>query len=91
MAKLKVWGMATFLDGVSNQPSPNGPERQVRAIVAAPSREKAARAIGVAQSQLANYGSVTGNAEEVATATAEPLTVFWRPLDDYSGPWYRYP
>lgn len=75
MRKLKVWAVATFLPGVYGQ---------VRAIVAATSREKAAEALHTSDHFLSGYASETGNKLELETALGEPGTVFWTPNDNWT-------
>lgn len=58
-----------------------------REIVAARSQAEAARCAGFkAPRQMFCFGE-TGNADEIATATAKPGVVFWRNLDGHSDPW----
>lgn len=75
--KLKVFGFTTtpFKEWEAET-------RQVRVIVAATSRAKAAQAfcdigMNVTVLFLTNYASETGNAHEIEIATARPETVFW--------------
>lgn len=66
-----------------------GPRLQTHEIVAAPSKAAAARAAGERDPRrLFNLGE-TGNAADIAIATAEPGVVFWRPLDARSTNDYR--
>jgi len=60
-------------------------------IVAARSQKHAAELMGVTLSRLRDYGSVTANDVQVATATAEPGTVFTRRIGDWSDVWTRLP
>ena len=76
---MKVFGMTLMND--------HGPG-QVRAIVAAPSMKAAAQAYQTTVYQVQDWASVTGNAEELAVAQAEPGVVFVRPLDE-KGPWRK--
>ena len=59
-----------------------------REIVAAPSMAAVGRIMGSSPRQLFNLCE-TGNAEEIATATAAPGAVFYRALNDYRAPWIR--
>jgi hypothetical protein len=81
--KLKTWGITVM--------TPHGlfPElprhvRQCRAIVAAPSKAAAVRALNAADLAVTmhtfnGYAAETGNDTEIATATAHPLHVFVSP------------
>jgi hypothetical protein len=75
-------------------PSPNG-SKQTREIVAVTSVAAAHRAFNASGvrcsiSDVREYGSETGNAEELEVALAEPGVVFWRPLDHRGeGGWTR--
>lgn len=51
---------------------------QFEAVVAAPSRAAAARALGLASATVAKYASITGNPVQIAVAMAQPGTVFIR-------------
>jgi hypothetical protein len=75
--RLKVFGGCTFVPG----------GKQVRAIVAASSALKVARAVGTSAHYIRGYWAVTANAEELSIALAKPGTVFYRPLDALRGPW----
>lgn len=61
---------------------------QTREIVAARSIAEVIRITGGRRSDLFNI-DVTGNTTEITQALSDPGTVFWRPLDDYSGEWRR--
>jgi len=81
--KLRVYGWIGFRSECQTN------SRQTREIVAASSRAAAARIAGArSPRQLFNL-SETGNADELATALAEPGAVFWQPLDAYSATWRR--
>ena len=66
MAILKVYG------GLKHM----GSRGQLRTIVAAKSRAKAAELVGLRTSELAGYWSVTGNAIEIEVALSNPGQVF---------------
>jgi hypothetical protein len=70
MAKLKVFGGNGMSQG-----------KQLRTIVAVPSKKAAAEALNVSVSAISNWYSVTGNPEEVEAATEQPGVVLARPLD----------
>jgi len=81
--KLRVY----VWEGVRGECPTHSP--MTREIVAATSQVEAARIAGVrSPRQLFNLCE-TGNADELATARAEPATVFWRPLDAYGDVWRR--
>jgi hypothetical protein len=63
--------------------APNG-GHQTREFAAASSKAEVRRLAGV-HAPPANEIRETGNAGEIARATAEPRVVWWRPLDDHSG------
>jgi hypothetical protein len=65
--KLNVYGMN--LDGVH------------RAIVAAPSKKKAAELFGTTLGQLNNYGGRSETETEVALALSEPGAVWYRKME----------
>jgi hypothetical protein len=65
MKKLKVFGGLTVVKG-----------KQVRTIVATTSKKKAAELVGESIHQINTWWEETGNATEVAVATAKPDTVF---------------
>lgn len=75
--KLKVWGTAVIRHRCPGC-SPHG---QVRAVVAARSRSAAAKAFQISDRELKNYGSPTGNEEEIRMAMSKPGTVFFRSMD----------
>ena len=87
MKPLQVWGCTKH--GRRGYTPINSWDRQTREIVAARSRAAAARAFGMEDRHLKDYGNVTSNAIECAVALAEPGVVFWRPLDQYKAPWTR--
>ena len=69
----------------------NGKLMCSREIVAARSRAEAARAAGFDRpGRMFNLGE-TGNSNEIATATAKPLTVFYRHIDKHQDPWTEAP
>lgn len=72
--KLKVYGWQSFRSGV-------GGHGQTREIIAAKSKAQAARASGNEKPRHMFNLCETGNTGELKTALAEPLVVFWRPLD----------
>ena len=74
MAKLRVFG--GNLDGIH------------RAIVAAPNKTQAAKAIGISLHHFNGYFSETGNPEEVEQAMSEP-GVAWRKEYRQGKPWER--
>ena len=78
--RLKVWGGHLHIGDAKGQR---------RAIVATRTKAEAAKAFGVSMYWLNLYGSQTGNAEEIAVATAEPGVVFHRHIDDRDGAWER--
>lgn len=55
---------------------------QTREIIAARSLAEAAHLSGTRRYFLTQYGGVTANPREVATALARPGVVFWRPLNE---------
>lgn len=72
---LRVYGWCGFVSG----------HVQARLIVAAKSKAAAARAAGYkAPRQMFNLCE-TGNAAEIAAATAQPSIVMWRGLDEFRG------
>ena len=83
MAKLKVYGWTSH--------APYGHARQGRYIMAASSVAELTRITGVTRHDFNNYGSVTGNREEIELATSKPGIVFRRPLDVYTGGWEEMP
>lgn len=76
--QVKVFGTMGFRGGAG----------QVRRIVAAPSQRAAAVHFRCSVNHLRNFGSITGNIEEIRTATAQPGVVFWRPINDRNGEWH---
>lgn len=80
--KLKVYGLRGWRSECP--PAPNG-SHQTREIVAAKSKAEAARLFDCTLHELDTYGSVTGNAEEIAQAMSKPGTVFWVALDSRWG------
>jgi hypothetical protein len=64
------------------------PRGQTREIVVARSMAEVGRIVGCKPRELFNLGE-TGNPDEIATASAEPGVVFWKPLDDHRGEWRR--
>lgn len=60
---------------------------QTREIVAAKSKAEAARCAGVRYPHELFNLTETGNSKEIETALSRPGVVFWRPVDDYRGPW----
>lgn len=67
---LKTWGIATFLGGANGN-------KQVRAIVAAPSQRKAAELLEMSLYEFRLYSAETGNQVEIQTATGAPGQIFW--------------
>jgi len=65
MAKLKVYGGLTFVNG-----------KQLRTIIAETSQKKASKKLGITLGDLRNYWSATGNKIEVDMATSKPGFVF---------------
>jgi hypothetical protein len=63
--KLKVFGGLTCENG-----------KQVRTIVAATSKKKAAELVGVSLYGFSDFWCETGNDTELETALASPMTVF---------------
>jgi len=57
---------------------------QLRAIVATHTKKEAAELLGISVSHLSEYGSVSGNEEQIAIATAKPGQIFAKPITDYS-------
>lgn len=82
--KLKVYCVSIV---VGNHPiaSRNG---QVRAFAAVRSQKEFATLIRSSVNFVRVYASVTGNAEQVAMATAEPGVLFYESLD-YPKKWSR--
>lgn len=81
MSKLKVYGWGGY--------TPDPPYQQARMIVAAKSQAEVARIAGVKRpAQLWNL-TETQNDLAIATAMAEPGTVFYRDINDYDGPYTR--
>ena len=72
--KLKVYGWQSFRSRI-------GRHGQTREIIAAKSKAQAARASGNGKPRRMFNLCETGNDDELKTALAEPLVVFWRPLD----------
>jgi hypothetical protein len=77
MTTEKVWGVV-----ITPNPDWGATTRQVRVIVAARSQKAAVEALQEAGARvtvgfLRTYGAVTGNATEVAVATASPGQVFF--------------
>ena len=52
-----------------------------KAIIATTSWEKAAAALGISVGSARKFGSITGNAQEIALATAHPGVCFIRETD----------
>lgn len=50
--------------------------RQARAVVAAPSKKRAAELLGLSMYTFNNYACETGNKKELDKALAQPETVF---------------
>lgn len=75
--KLKVYGWIRSRHDCP--PAANG-SRQSREIMCAPSMAAVRRACGYKPSDTWNICE-TGNDVEVAVASAEPLVLFWSPLD----------
>jgi len=69
---VSVWGVLIFRHGLPGATS----HGQIRAVVAVKSRAAAARAFGVKDSFLREYGSITANEQEVAAAMSKPGAVF---------------
>lgn len=63
------------------------PRGQTREICAAKSKAELYRLMGWKSGTVRWNLGVTGNAEEIATATAKPGTVFWSPLDERPRVW----
>lgn len=72
-------------------PHPHGRRgTQVQFVVAATSQKKAAALLGCTLGFLRDYGSETGNEDDLAQALSEPGVVFWREMDDQSrGIWRK--
>ena len=77
---LRVWGVVLFARGLLRDRI-RANNAQVRVIVAAKSRAAAARQLDITDGHLKTYGSVTGNAEEVALANARYPNASYRALD----------
>lgn len=71
---MKVYGMLMWTNEAA--PARNG-NRQVRRIVMAKNQKEAAALFRVSVHDLRNYGCETGNATEIAVASAKPGTVFY--------------
>lgn len=84
--KLKVYGW----QGSRREcrPAPNG-STQTREICAATSWLAVEAETGPYHKPHRDHRGETGNASEIAQAMSEPFTVFWRPLNDYRGPWTK--
>ena len=59
-----------------------------RGIVAVKTQKKAAELFKMSLYHFREYGSETGNAEEIALATKEPYVV-WKQEYKYGAPWIR--
>jgi hypothetical protein len=70
--KLKVYGWTSF----------HRTGGQVRKIIAATSWTEASRLSGCRMSELRFCGSITGNDQEIALATAKPGTLFYVPINE---------
>jgi hypothetical protein len=78
--KLKVFGivlMKPYTSALSG--------RQIRCVVAVTSQKAAAAAFKTTLGHVRDYGSITNNDKEVATAMSKPGVVFARALDDHHG------
>lgn len=82
MRKLRVYGKAGFVKGVSGQ---------VNVAVAAQSLSAAAKALRCTLYEMSIYGGQTWNAATVEAAMSSPGRVFWRPLDDRAAAWSESP
>jgi len=84
---LRVWGITMHMPSAFREKLALT-HSQARAIVAAKSRAAAARALGatITERHLKEYGSVTGNAEEVALANARYPEVSY--TVDHSKLWF---
>jgi hypothetical protein len=83
--KLKTFGLLLWVNKAD--PAPNG-SRQVRAVVATTSQEKAAKSFRVSLHELANFGGETGNADEIRQAMSDPGTPFWK-NENGDNKWHR--
>lgn len=87
--ELKVWGVGR--DWRRDCPRAANGTQQTREVVAARSMAEAARLLKVSPSRLKNFGSPTGNPEEIRIAMSKPGTVFWIPSMERIGrgelPW----
>jgi hypothetical protein len=72
--KTKVYGTRLSVGKAAR--APNG-SCQVRCVVATTSWTEAAKAFGVTLGQLRAFASITGNATEIAVASAKPGVPFW--------------
>ena len=86
MKMLKVWGIGLYTN--------KGSHVHMRVIVCASTKKKAIEYINASKAGpityrfLSEYGSLTGNDIELATAIKEG-DVFWKPNDDYHAPYER--
>lgn len=78
---LKVWGTLIVRHGLPGATS----HGQIRAVVAVKSRAAAARAFGVGNAYLRDYGSTTNNRKEIEAAMSKPGTVFVHTSDHHNG------
>lgn len=81
MAKLKVYGVTTFVRGIG------GAHDQARAVVAAASQKAAAELLAMPLSEFRRFGGETGNAEQIRRALAEPGVVWAQRLQGHE--WFR--
>jgi hypothetical protein len=79
MKKLKVYGVNDFKDG-----------EQVHVIVACSSQKELKRLTGLSSYYIQGWASVTGNAQEIAIATAKPGTRFYRSCKHYDGKYHEW-
>lgn len=84
MKPLKVYG-TTLGKRLGEFPAEPRHHAQVRAIVAVRTKKEAAVAFGMSLYALNDWASETGNATEIAVATAKPGAVFIAPLDNRNG------
>ena len=75
--RLKVWGLSVTIDRLPKRELNANGGAQKRAIVAAPTQKRAAELFGVPVSHLRVYGSITGNAAEIAKCMASPEQPFY--------------